>query len=114
MQEKSSELKDEFSKTVVPDKDLIAHIASMGFDNEIIKSMLKDTANDMQKTIDNLLKMQSDGTYENTLKEIINTLPLDPSMPSTSNALNQIREKIAEESKEAEVNFEHILYFIIM
>lgn len=108
LQEKRSELEEEFSKTLKPDKLLCEQIASMGFDKALIESMLKNTSNDMQKTIENLLRMQTDGTYSNALQEIMNALPFDPSMPSTS-AFNEIRENINESAQEAKVRIIFIL-----
>lgn len=114
LQSQNSELQDEFSRSIKPDENLCEKIAIMGFDMELIKSMLKETSNDVQKTIENLLKMQNDGTYENTLKELVSNLstsdpsnpppnPLDPSMPSTSRITENIRERIAEQAEEAKV-----------
>lgn len=104
LQVKQSELQEEFSKSIEPDKNLIEQIASMGFDNELIKSVLKVTSNDMEKAIEKLLQMKSDGSYENVLTQMINNLPLNPSMPSTSGVCNQIRDKINEQVEEAEVS----------
>lgn len=115
LQNRNSELQEEFSKSIKPDENLCEKIAIMGFDMELIKSMLKETSNDFQKTIENLLKMQSDGTVENKLKEVVSNLlmsdpsnpqpnPLDPSMPSTSRITENILERIAEESEEAKVH----------
>lgn len=114
LQNRNSELQEEFSGSIKPDKSLCEKIAIMGFDMELIKSMLKETSNDVQKTIENLLKMQNDGTYENKLKDLVSTLstsdpsnpllnPLDPSMPSTSRITENIRERIAEQTEEAKV-----------
>lgn len=114
LQNQNSELHEEFSKSIKPDESLCEKIAIMGFDMELIKSMLKETSNDAQKTIENLLKMQSDGTHENKLKELVSNLltsnppnplsnPLNPSMPSTSRITENIKERIAEQAEEARV-----------
>lgn len=77
-------LQNELHQTVKPDENLCQQILNMGFDIELIRQVLKNNTNDMQKAIDSLLKMQSDGTYGNILEEVLNNLPTDPNAPSTS------------------------------
>lgn len=93
-------LRDELLQTVKPDETLCNEISNMGFDIELVRDALKSTTNNMQKTIENLLKMQSDGTYENAVKEILknvqqsasNVLGLD--QPSTSNAVQDLTDEM--------------------
>lgn len=111
LQNRNSELQEEFTKSIKPDENLCDQIAMMGFDMELIKSMLKETSNDVHKTIETLLKMQNDGTYENKLKELVSNLlttdpsnsRTNPSIPSTSRITENIRERIAEQAEEAKV-----------
>lgn len=77
-------LQNELHQTVKPDENLCQQILNMGFDIELIRQVLKNNTNDMQKAIDSLLKMQSDGTYGNVLEEVLKSLPTDPNAPSTS------------------------------
>lgn len=108
LQRQNSELQEEFRDSLKPDENLCEQIALMGFDFDLIKSMLKETSNDVQKTVENLLKMQGDGT--NKLKELVSNCmqsnpsnPFDPSMPSTSRLTENIKERIAEQAEEAKV-----------
>lgn len=73
----------------------------MGFDIELVRDALKNTSNDMQKAVENLLKMQSDGTYQTALKEVIqNVASLLPqqqnaeNQPSTSTAVRNLEEEM--------------------
>lgn len=83
LQENQSVLRDELLQSVKPDESLCEQILNMGFDIELIRNALRDTTNDMQKAIENLLKMQADGSYENALKEVLQNVP------SLENAINQ-------------------------
>lgn len=87
LQQNQSTLRDELMKSVTPDEVLCEQIISMGFDIELIRQALKDTSNDMQKAIENLLKLQANGSYHDALKEVIqNATQLQDSViqPSTS------------------------------
>lgn len=90
LQENQSALRDELLQTVKPDETLCREISNMGFDIELVRDALKATTNDMQKTIENLLRMQADGTYENAVKEILKhvgenlSVGLGADQPSTS------------------------------
>lgn len=70
LQQNQSALRDELEKSIKPDESLCQQIITMGFDAELIRKILKETGNDMQKTIEDLLKMQTDGTYECTLSDV--------------------------------------------
>lgn len=103
MQDNQSALHDELLQTVKPDESLCEQILSMGFDVELVREVLKNTTNDMQKAIENLLKLQADGTYADALKEVIKNAsisqsafsgldtPSTSSTPSTSQLLNHIQ-----------------------
>lgn len=89
LQENQSTLCDELHKTIEPDTRLCDIISNMGFDVELIRQALKENTNDMQKTIESLLKMQTDGTYENALKEVLKNVQSfqdATNQPSTSHA----------------------------
>lgn len=68
----------------------------MGFDIELIREALKNTTNDMQKAIENLLRMQSDGSYQNALQDVLKNLPAssDPNAPSTSTAIQNMEDEM--------------------
>lgn len=102
-------LRDELQQTVKPDESLCKQILNMGFDIELVREALKNTSNDMQKTIENLLKMQADGTYQDTLKDVLKNVTLllpqqqnAGDQPSTSTAVQNLEE-------EMEVNFQQEL-----
>lgn len=105
MQENQSVLRDELANSVTPDEALCEQIITMGFDIELIRQALKDTSNDMQKAIENLLKLQADGNYQDALKEVIQNVAAlqDANQPSTSGlatfaskALKNLEEKAEE------------------
>lgn len=84
MQSEQSILQNELLQTVKPDESLCEQILSMGFDAELVREVLKNTTNDMQKAIENLLKMQADGTYPDALKKVLETVEANSPSPSTS------------------------------
>lgn len=87
LQENVSSLREELAKNIVPDKDMIEHILTMGFDIELVKQALIDNGNDLESAIEKLLKLQSNGTYSDALKAAINVAAavIDPTnTPSTS------------------------------
>lgn len=92
----------------------------MGFDVELVREMLKNTTNDMQKAIENLLKMQADGSYTDALKEVLKNANIDPntpstsSMPSTSQLLNHIQDQEEEMDVSAEFRLNKFLHFFLM
>lgn len=61
-------------------------ILNMGFDIELVREALKNSSNDMQQAIDNLLKMQADGSYGDALKVVLQNMNIDPNAPSTSSS----------------------------
>lgn len=105
LQENQSLLRDELLQSVKPDESLCEQILNMGFDIELIRNALKDTTNDMQKAIENLLKMQADGSYQNALKEVLQNVP------SLENAINQpststsTAQRVQDREDELEVSF---------
>lgn len=107
LQDNPSVLRDELQQTVKPDESLCEQILNMGFDIELVRDALKNSSNDMQKAIENLLKMQADGSYTEALKEVLKNINIDPnapstsSMPSTSQLLNHIQDREEEMSVSA-------------
>lgn len=107
LQENQSILRDELQQTVQPNENLAQQIIGMGFDIELVRQALQNSTNDMQKAIENLLKMQSNGTYESALKEAIDTvskvsLAAGVNGPSTSQAIQNLED-------EQQVNHLHTL-----
>lgn len=89
LQENQSMLHQELLQSVKPDESLCEKILNMGFDIEMIREALKSTSNDMQKAIENLLKMQADGTYQDVLKNVLQHVTSsgnETNTPSTSAA----------------------------
>lgn len=87
LQTDQSALRTELLETVKPNEDLCEQILNMGFDIELIRQALKETTNDMQRAVENLLKMQADGSYSTALQELLQNT--SPSQPSSENAVNQ-------------------------
>lgn len=108
LQENQSSLRDELQQTVKPDESLCEQIMNMGFDIDLVREVLKNTTNDMQTAIENLLKMQADGSYENALKEALKSVPMalgalnacgpgassSSSNPSTSTAIQNLGDEM--------------------
>lgn len=107
LQENQSSLRDELEQTVKPDESLCEQIMNMGFDIDLVRQVLKNSTNDMQKAIENLLKMQADGSYEDALKDALNSVPMDLSAlnafgpaasstltPSTSTAIQNLGDEM--------------------
>lgn len=59
----------------------------MGFDIEVVRNVMKNSQNDMNKAIASLLEMQADGTYNNLLQQIRDTLPNDTAVQQVINSL---------------------------
>lgn len=108
-------------QTVKPDENLCEQILNMGFDIELVRDALKNTSNDMQTAIDNLLKMQADGTYADALKELLKNVnigqnprndpnaPSTSTMPSTSQLLDQLQNH--EEEMDVRTNRNNYLFW---
>lgn len=116
LQQNQSVLRDELQQTVKPDESLCQQILNMGFDIELIRDALKNTSNDMQRAIENLLRMQSEGTYQNALQEVLRNLPTstDRNAPSTSaeiqNMADEMQVSFACESKSMSSIVFHRIY----
>lgn len=80
----------------------------MGFDIELVRDALKNSSNDMQKAIENLLKMQADGSYGDALKEVLKSVNIDPNAPSTSSmpSTSQLLNHIQDHEEEMDVSVE--------
>lgn len=101
LQENQSLLRDELLQTVKPDESLCEQILNMGFDIEMIRQVLKETTNDMEKTIERLLQMQASGTYQDALKEVLENVPA-----ALGNALNQASTSAAQSVQDREDEME--------
>lgn len=88
LQDNQSMLRDELLQTVTPDESLCEQILNMGFDIELIREALKNTTNDMQKAVENLLKMQADGSYTEALNEVLKNVNIDQSPSNSSGSQN--------------------------
>lgn len=78
----------------------------MGFDIELVRDALKNSSNDMQKAIENLLKMQADGTYADALKNVLQHMNIDPNAPSTSSmpSTSQLLDRLQDREEEMDVS----------
>lgn len=99
MQENQSALQDELSREIVPSSGLREKMLAMGFHAEIIDMALKNSTNQMDAAVEELLRLQADGTYEETLSKLLpsvaSQIDLSPSMdgPSTSSKARRDIEK---------------------
>lgn len=101
LQENESLLRNELLQSVKPDESLCEQILNMGFDIEMIRQVLKETANDMGMAIERLLQMQASGTYQDALKEVLKNAPA-----ALGDALNQASTSTAQSLQDREDEME--------
>lgn len=101
MLQDQSLLRDELLQSVKPDESLCEQIVNMGFDIEMIREVLKETTNDMEKAIERLLQMQASGTYQDALKEVLKNAPA-----ALGDALNQASTSAAQSVQDREDEME--------
>lgn len=73
LQENQPALKEELTHEVVANEELRNQMLAMGFHAEIIDMALKNSANQMDAAVEELLRLQADGSYDNTLSNLMQT-----------------------------------------
>lgn len=116
MQENQSVLRDELQQTVKPNENLAQLMTGMGFDIELVRQALKDSTNDMQKAVENLLKMQADGSDQGALQTALETVSNMAAagglnMPSTSSQAVQNLEEEQQVRTDDECQQNHDKFF---
>lgn len=102
MQENQPALQEELSREIVPSKGLREQMLAMGFHAEIIDMALKNSTNQMDAAVEELIRLQANGTYENILSNLTqlaaSTIDLSSSHdgPSTSSNAKRDIEKESE------------------
>lgn len=61
----------------------------MGFHKEMIEMALKNVANNMDAAVEMLLRIQSDGKYDDTLKKIVDLVSTEMGASTSSSAPHQ-------------------------
>lgn len=92
LQENANALKDELANQIVPSSDIVSQMEAMGFHKGMIEMALKTVANNMDSAVEMLLRIQSDGKYDDTLKKIMDLVSTEVG-PSTSSS--QPHQKLA-------------------
>lgn len=93
MQENQSALQEELTREIVPSESLREKMVAMGFHAEIIDMALKKSTNEMDAAVEELLRLQANGTYENVLSGLLQAaastidLASGQSGPSTSSKM---------------------------
>lgn len=93
LQENQSALQEELTREIVPSKSLREQILAMGFHAEIIDMALKKCTNEKDAAVEELLRLQANGTYESVLSSLsqaaASTIDLTTSQsgPSTSTSV---------------------------
>lgn len=84
-------LRQEFEQTFVIDEKLCKQIVSLGFDEKLVQGELKKTRNNLEETIENMLKLNKDSVdgIAEAVKKIVSELP----GPSTSQDAQMADEK---------------------
>lgn len=101
LQDNYEQISQELSEEVTPEPDLLDEITKIGFPKEIVEMALKFNANDMEKTVEYLLSLQSNNNFASTLETLTNQLLGEggPSTSSGSSDINAIKEKFKERIK---------------
>lgn len=99
IQQNYEELSLELSKDVTPKEDLLDQITKIGFPKEIVEMALKYNTNDMEKTVDYLLSLQSNINFASTLEAITSQFFDGPSTSSGSADVDALKEKFKKRIK---------------
>lgn len=73
LQENQSALQEELTREIVPNHKLREQMLAMGFHAEIIDMALKNSTNHMDAAVEELLRLQADGSYEGILSNLLET-----------------------------------------
>lgn len=71
LQDQPEQLRQAAADDFIVDDESQRSMLTMGFNEEIIKMALQFASNDMSKAVEMLLKMQTEGTYDNLLTQIL-------------------------------------------
>lgn len=71
LQDQPEQLRQAAADDFIIDDESQRSMITMGFNEEIIKMALQFASNDMSKAVEMLLKMQTEGTYDNLLTQIL-------------------------------------------
>lgn len=99
LQENYEQLSQELAEEVTPEPDLLDQITKIGFPKEIVEMALKYNTNDMEKTIEYLLSLQSNNNFGSTLETLTNQLLAGPSTSSGSADVDDLKEKFKKRIK---------------
>lgn len=91
LQTNIAELERELLNEIVPKSDVREQMIGMGFPAEIVDFALKSADRNMDAVLEELMRLQSEGTYDEMLEKLIDavdaaegTSSADGSKPSTS------------------------------
>lgn len=90
LQNNSVTLQEEFDRTAVVDSTSVKVLVLMGFNEAAATAELKKARNNLQKAVENLLKLVEDGTLSPPLATEIVVPPQGLSSPSTSAAAEEV------------------------
>lgn len=109
LQDQSEQLRQAAADDFIVDDEAQRSMLTMGFNEEIIKMALQFASNDMSKAVEMLLKMQTEGTYDNLLTQILDGAG-SAGGASTSAAASSARSHIETKLKAMEVQTLHSFY----
>lgn len=99
LQDNYEQLSIELSEEVKPEPDLLDQITKIGFPKEIVEMALKYNTNDMEKTVEYLLSLQSNNNFASTLEMLTSQLLDGASTSSGSADVNDLKEKFKKRIK---------------
>lgn len=99
LQDNYEQLSREISEAVTPAPDLLDQITKIGFPKEIVEMALRYNVNDMEKTVEYLLSLQSNNNFASTLETLTNQLMDGGASTSSGGDVNLLKEKFKERIK---------------
>lgn len=102
LQDQPEQLRQAAADDFIVDDVSQRSMITMGFNEEIIKMALQFASNDMSKAVEMLLKMQTEGTYDNLLTQILDGAGAQGA--ASTSAAASARSHIDKKLKAMEVN----------
>lgn len=90
LQNNQAELQRKASEDFIPNTTVVDRLTKMGFPSQLVDVCLREASNNMEEAVEAALRMQSDGSYEAILANVLGST----SGASTSSVAAQIVENI--------------------
>lgn len=117
LQNNKTGLQQKASEDFIADSKIVDLMTKMGFHPQIVDMSLRYASNNMDEAVDMLLRMQSDGTYEDLLTSIggstSNASLFTAATTSTGESATQSFKKLADDANAMAVCNINDLFFIL-